>query len=158
MFIHFSCIWIVQNIESSSYITSFGYFINKATGSVYGGWKNCIKNKNISFMVYNSETSSPMGNARSPESQHNVCRHHILECSKAGHSELETVIRPKFKQKILCQFCLSASIKKRSEWNEWENLENLYFQTLKGSKLHSQWWDQFEIQTHPSFNACACYL
>ena len=40
-----------------------------------------------------------MGNDRSPESQHNVWRHHIQECSKAGNSELETVLKPKFKHK-----------------------------------------------------------
>ena len=34
-----------------------------------------------------------MGNDRSPGSQHNVWRHHNLLCSKAGKSELETVIR-----------------------------------------------------------------
>ena len=43
------------------------------------------------------ETSSTMGNDRSPGSQHNVWRHHDLECSKAGNSELETVVRNKFK-------------------------------------------------------------
>ena len=38
-------------------------------------------------------TNSPMGNNRSPWSQHNVWRHHNLQCSKADNSELETVIR-----------------------------------------------------------------
>ena len=38
-------------------------------------------------------TSSPMGNDRSPWSQHNVWRHHNLRCSKADNSELETVTR-----------------------------------------------------------------
>ena len=38
-------------------------------------------------------TSSPMGNDRSPEGQHNVWRHHNLQCSKADNSELETVTR-----------------------------------------------------------------
>ena len=37
------------------------------------------------------KTTSPMGNDRSHGSQHN------LQCSKAGNSELETVIRNKFK-------------------------------------------------------------
>ena len=40
-----------------------------------------------------SETSSPMGNDRSPGSQHNVWLYHNLWCSKAGNSELETVTR-----------------------------------------------------------------
>ena len=38
-----------------------------------------------------------MGNDRSPGSQHSVLRHHNLGCSKAGNSELVTVIRNKFK-------------------------------------------------------------
>ena len=38
-----------------------------------------------------------MGNDRSTWSQHNVWRHHNLGCSKAGNSELKTVIRNKFK-------------------------------------------------------------
>ena len=38
-------------------------------------------------------TSSPMGNDRSPLSQHNIWRHHNLRCSKADNSELETVTR-----------------------------------------------------------------
>ena len=42
-------------------------------------------------------TSSPRGNDRSPGSLYNVWRHHNLGCSKAGNSELETVIRNKFK-------------------------------------------------------------
>ena len=41
----------------------------------------------------NQSTSSPMGNDRSPWSQHNVWRHHNLRCSKADNSELETVTR-----------------------------------------------------------------
>ena len=40
-----------------------------------------------------TETSSQMGNDRSPGSQHNVWRHHNLGCSKADNSELETVTR-----------------------------------------------------------------
>ena len=38
-----------------------------------------------------------MGNDHSPGSQHNVWRHRNLGCSKAGNSELETVLRNKFK-------------------------------------------------------------
>ena len=34
----------------------------------------------------------PMGNDRSPGSKHIVWRHHNLRCSKAGNSELETVL------------------------------------------------------------------
>ena len=41
----------------------------------------------------NKSTSSPLGKDRSPESQHNVWRHHNLRCSEAGNSELETVTR-----------------------------------------------------------------
>ena len=41
----------------------------------------------------NKPASSPMGNDRSPWSQHNVWRHHNLRCSKADNSELETVTR-----------------------------------------------------------------
>ena len=40
-----------------------------------------------------SKTSSPMGDDRSPESQHNVWRYHNWWCWKAGNSELETVTR-----------------------------------------------------------------
>ena len=47
------------------------------------------------IMSYSKEplnkTSSPMGNDRSPESQHNV--DHNLRCSKEDSSELETVTR-----------------------------------------------------------------
>ena len=39
------------------------------------------------------KTSSPMGNDRSPWSQHNIWRHHNLRISKTNNSELETVIR-----------------------------------------------------------------
>ena len=42
-------------------------------------------------------TSSPVGNDHSPGGQHNVWRHHNLCSSKAGNSELETVIRNIFK-------------------------------------------------------------
>ena len=63
------------------------------------------------FGKTDSKTSSTMGKDCSPESQHNIWRLQVLECSKAGNSELETVIRPKFKHNI-CHFYLSASIKK----------------------------------------------
>ena len=54
-----------------------------------------------------------MGNDRSPESQHNVWRHHNLGFLKEGSSELETVTRNKIQTlKILYQVWLSASIKK----------------------------------------------
>ena len=39
------------------------------------------------------QTSRPLGNDRSPESQPNVWRHHNLRFSEAGNSELETVTR-----------------------------------------------------------------
>ena len=38
-----------------------------------------------------------MGNDCSTGFQHNTWRHHNLGCSKAGNSELKTVIRNKFK-------------------------------------------------------------
>ena len=41
----------------------------------------------------NKSTSSPLDNDLSPESQHNVWRHHNLRCSEAGNSELVTVTR-----------------------------------------------------------------
>ena len=53
-----------------------------------------LKSHPISFGSGEPVTSSPMGNGRSPESQHNVLRFHILQCSKADDSELETAIRP----------------------------------------------------------------
>ena len=43
--------------------------------------------------ISKKKTSSPMGNDRSPWSQHNVWRHHNLRYSKADNSELETVTR-----------------------------------------------------------------
>ena len=46
-----------------------------------------------------------MGNDRSPWNQHNVWRHHNLQCSKSGNSELETVTSDQEliqKHKILC--------------------------------------------------------
>ena len=58
----------------------------------------------LQYMNSLFQTSSPMGSDRSPESQHNVCRDYTLESSNAGNSDLDTVIRPKFKHKILCQF------------------------------------------------------
>ena len=53
-----------------------------------------------------------MDNYGSCESQQKVWRHHILQCSKVGDSELDTAISSKLKHKILYQFCLSAIIKK----------------------------------------------
>ena len=35
---------------------------------------------------------------------------------------------------------------------------NYIFQMLKGSYLHSKWWNQIEIQAHPSFSAYPGYL
>ena len=60
-------------------------------------------------------TSSPMGNDRSPGSQHNVWRHHYLQCSKAGNSELETVIRNKFKHSRYYASSGYLQVLKRSE-------------------------------------------
>ena len=68
------------------------------------------RSSNIKYIFL--KTSSPMGNDSSFGSQHNDWRHHYLRCSKAGNSELETVIRNN-SNKILGQFWLiSASIKK----------------------------------------------
>ena len=58
-----------------------------------------------------------MDNYGSCESQQKVWRHHILQCSKVGDSELDTAISSKFKHKILYQFCLSAIIKKKMNLN-----------------------------------------
>ena len=52
----------------------------------------------------NKSTRSPMGNDRSPWSQHDVWRHHNLQCSKAGNSEFETDQELIQKHKILCRF------------------------------------------------------
>ena len=60
------------------------------------------------------KTSSPMGNNRSPGSQH-VWRHHNLGCSKAGNSELETVIRNKFKCSRFYASSGYLQVSKRSE-------------------------------------------
>ena len=56
-----------------------------------------------------------MGNDRSPWSQHNVWRHHNLGCSKAGNSELETVIRNKFKHSRFYASSNYLQVLKRSE-------------------------------------------
>ena len=73
---------------------------------------DCIGTLYIQVPIQN--TSSPMGNDRSPESRMNVRRHHYLQYSKAGNSELETVIRPKFNT---IHFASSAYLQvlKRSE-------------------------------------------
>ena len=58
-----------------------------------------------------------MGNDRFPRSQHSVWRHHNLGCSKAGNSELETVIRNKLKHsRYHASFCY-LQLLKRSEQN-----------------------------------------
>ena len=54
--------------------------------------RRCLKNFKMATLVA-IWTSSPMGNNRSPWSQHNVWRNHNLRCSKADNSELETVTR-----------------------------------------------------------------
>ena len=72
--------------------------------------------------------SNPMGNDSSPGSQHNVWRHHNLGFS----NELETVIRKIQTLKILCQFWLSASIKKIWIKIAEETWWNYIFQMLKG--------------------------
>ena len=61
------------------------------------------------------ETISPMGNDRSPGSKHNVWRHHNLGYSKAGNSELETVIRNKSKHSRYCASSGYLQVLKRSE-------------------------------------------
>ena len=72
--------------------------------------------------------------ATSAESQHNVWRHHNLQCSKAGNYELETAIGPTFKHKILCQFCLSARLLKRSEL-KWQRKpgETIYYRPSRAA-------------------------
>ena len=59
--------------------------------------------------LYAISTSSPMGNDRSLETE---SQYNVGQCSKAGNSKLETAIRPKFKHKIIFQFCVSAVFKK----------------------------------------------
>ena len=60
-------------------------------------------------------TSSPMGNDRSTGSQHNVWRYHNLGCSTTGNSELETVIRNKFKHSRYYASSGYLQVLKRSE-------------------------------------------
>ena len=74
-----------------------------------------------------------MDNYGSSESQQKVWRHHILQCSKVGDSELDTATNSKLKHKILYQFCLSAIIKKNWIKIAEKSLGKLYFQTLSGS-------------------------
>ena len=61
------------------------------------------------------KTSSPMGNDRSPWSQHNVWTHHNLRCSKADNSELETVTRNQFKNRRYYGGSSNLQVLKRSE-------------------------------------------
>ena len=61
------------------------------------------------------KTSSPMGNGRSPWSQHNVWRHYNLRCSKSGNSELETVTSNQFKNIRYYASSSYLQILKRSE-------------------------------------------
>ena len=68
-----------------------------------------------------------MGKDRSPGSQHNVQRHHNLECSKAGNSEHETVIRNKFKHSIYYASSDYLQVLKDLNKNCGGNLVELYF-------------------------------
>ena len=68
-----------------------------------------------------------MGNNRSPGSQHNVWRHHNLGCSKAGNSELETVIRNKFKHSRYYANSGYLQVLKDLDKNCGGNLVKLYF-------------------------------
>ena len=84
--------------------------------------KTAIKRQNIAAVsIFLNEiikivTSSPMGNDRSPGSQHNVWRHHnYYRCSKAGQSELETVIRNKFNNSIYYASFRYLNVLKKSE-------------------------------------------
>ena len=56
---------------------------------------------------------------------------------------------PRFLQKLK----RNQSKMKALEW-----LQHFFFQTLKGSLLHSQGWNLAKIQTHPSFYGWSCYL
>ena len=56
-----------------------------------------------------------MGDDRSPGSQHNVWRQHNLRCSKAGHSEIETVIKNTLKHSRYYASFRYLQVLKRSE-------------------------------------------
>ena len=92
-----------------------------------------------------------MGNDRSPESQHNVWRHHTLQCLKEGNSEFESVISTKFKHSIHNASSGFLQVLKRSE-SKLQRIpgESIFFQMLNGRLSHSQQWNLTEIQTHPS--------
>ena len=80
---------------------------------------------------------SPMGNDRSPESQHEVWRHHILQCSKAVTLNL----RQRSGLNSNTRYYNSSAylqVLKGSELKWPRKPGKLYFQTLKGSLLHSQ--------------------
>ena len=77
---------------------------NRSIDECLGKIKNKLSNQaaeKLEGEISNSEllsalkiwTSSPMGNDRSPWSQHNVWRHDNLRCSEASNSVLETVTR-----------------------------------------------------------------
>ena len=76
-----------------------------------------------------------MGNNRSPGSQHNAWRPHSLGCSKAGNSELETVIRNKLKHSTYYASSGYLQVIKTIytvNKNNGENLVKLYFSDAQG--------------------------
>ena len=68
-----------------------------------------------------------MGNNRSPESQHNVWRHHILQCSKAGESGLISNIRY-YASSAYLQVLNESELK----WQK-KNLGKLYFRPSRAA-------------------------
>ena len=80
-----------------------------------------------------------MNNDRSSGSQHNVWRHHDLRCSKAGNSELEIVIRNKFKNLRYYTRSGYLQVLKRSEYKLQRKAdESIFLQMLMGSLLGIQ--------------------
>ena len=73
-----------------------------------------------------------MGNDRSPGSQHNIWRHHILECSEAGNSELNTVTENEFKHSGF--YASSGYLQVLKDLNKTcrGNLVKLYFSDTQG--------------------------
>ena len=83
--------------------------------------------KRVLKILSRNETSSPMGNDPSPGSQHNVWRYHNLGCSKAGSSEVETVISNIFKHSRYFANSGYLQVLKRSNKTCGGNLLKIYF-------------------------------
>ena len=89
-----------------------------------------------------------MGNNPSPGSQHNVWRHHNLGCSKADNSELETVIRNKFKHSRYYASSGYLQVLKRSEQKLWrEPGETIFFRCSRAdnSIFSDEIWPKFKL-------------